>query len=95
MSGIKRELERVEDMRRHAEIIAIEAGAIEECEHHDGELLLVDSGDARSKAFAIGTNAFKAGKVDGTREEFMDAIDEAIKNAGVDGCQLCERSLRD
>lgn len=95
MSGIKREIEKIDDLHSQAVDVALRAGAISECELHSGELIYEDDEDAEKQAYAIGTNMWKNGEVDGTREEFMDAIKSAFENASHDGCMSCDKLMRD
>lgn len=94
MSQVKREMERIESLEQQAIAVAKEANAIKECGfpgHSDCFLSQWDD-DANRHAYAIGTNRWKAGEVDGTREEFMDAIKEAIDTAS-DDCPECDRMM--
>lgn len=88
MSGVTREAERKDHLRMRAEDAAKQAGAMKECPH--GTLLHGDPG-ARGAAYAIGTNMLKAGGIDGTRDEFMDAIKDAIESVG-DECSQCAKN---
>jgi len=85
---------RLEDLEAQAMNVLVKAGAVEECEHHDGTFIDRGDPDAVSKAYAIGTNMVKAGEVDGTREEFMAAIKSALENAG-DECPSCAKNRDD
>ena len=94
MSQIKREMERLEHLRIAAIEVAKQAGAVKECSfpgHSDCILDQCDD-DANKLAYAIGTNRWKAGEIDGTREDFMDAIKEAIEMALYD-CPKCDRMM--
>lgn len=93
MSRIKEELDRAEGLFQTAQGIAVEAGAIIECEHHPGTYLSCDNAEANNKAYAFGTNKIKTGKLDLKRQELMDAIKSAIDDAG-DECYSCEKWKR-
>jgi hypothetical protein len=95
MGQAKRELERQSDLNMQAQSVAKEAGAIKECDLGHLEIM-IDQGDdeANKRAYAIGTNRWKEGLVDGTREEFMDAIKDAIESASYD-CPRCEKLMAD
>ena len=94
MGHQKRELERLEDLEQFAIQIAKDAVAVKSCEWpgHDECYTNQYDDDANKRAYAIGTNRWKAGGVPGTREEFMDAIKQAIDDAP-DTCPECERML--
>jgi hypothetical protein len=88
MSKVKRELERIEGLQQTAIEIALETGAIEECEIHEGSYIDQYDSEAVSKTYAIGTNKVKSGEIDGTHEEMMEAIKSAIDDA-VTECGAC------
>lgn len=95
MSQIKREMERLDHIRHQALRVAKEAGAVKGCDLHPGDMsCLLDQGDddANKLAYAIGTNRWKDGEIDAEREEFMDAIKEAIETAPY-GCPECDRMM--
>jgi hypothetical protein len=95
MGGVKREMERIEDLEGLAAGVALQAGALKECAVHSGELLYQGDPDADSRSYAMATNLWKKGDVDGTREEFMDAIKSAFENASHDGCMRCDKLMRE
>jgi hypothetical protein len=88
MGQAKNEMMRLDDLRSVARDLLVEAGAASECPH--GEVLLTGDDDAEKRAYAIGTNMFKAGKIEGTREEFMEAIQGAIEDASGE-CPSCRK----
>jgi hypothetical protein len=94
MSQVKREMERLEHLHFQAIEVAKQAGAVKECTFpgHSDYVLDQWDDDANSRAYAIGTNRWKAGEIDGAREEFMDAIKEAISTASGD-CPECDRMM--
>jgi len=63
-------------------VIAKDAGAIRACEicwNHD---IASGDGDAKNMAFAMATNAWKAGRFGASpREEIIEAIDDVIRAA--------------
>jgi hypothetical protein len=92
MGQAKNEMMRKEDLRGQAQRIALEADAVEECPH--GTLLSTDDAEAENRAYAIATNEFKAGKVDGARKELMDAIKQVL-DEGAGECYSCSKNARD
>lgn len=94
MGQAKAEMMRREDLRNVADDVALRAKAIHECERHSGTYLTNSDPDAERLAYAMGTNMVKNGEVDGSREEFMDAIKEAISEAGWE-CPSCEKDAHD
>jgi hypothetical protein len=90
MGRQKEELARHEELYHTAQNIAKSAGAIEECAYHPGTFTTCDDQDAEKRAYAIGTNKIKEGEIDCKREELMDAIKNAISDAG-DECYSCEK----
>jgi hypothetical protein len=94
MGQAKNEMMRRQDLEAQGMSALVKAGAVEECEFHEG--IFIDQGDpdAVKRAYAIGTNMVKAEEVDGTREEFMAAITSALQNAG-DECPNCAKLRRD
>jgi hypothetical protein len=95
MSLAKRELERHWALEAAAVEVLVEAHAVDRCDMHDE--ILIDQGDDETlrRAYAIGTNRWKAGEIDGTREEFMDAIKKARDEADYQ-CNICaDRMARD
>jgi hypothetical protein len=91
MGQAKSEMMRLENLEGRAMSILVEAGAVSECEVHDGAFINQEDPSAIKRAYAIGTNAVKAGMIDGTRDEFMGAIKSALENAG-DECPYCARN---
>ena len=91
MGQAKNEMMRLDDMKGPATVAALKAGAVEECQVHDGIILEVGDSEAEKRAYAIGTNMVKNGEVDGTREEFMDSIKVVIEEA-MDECPMCARN---
>jgi hypothetical protein len=88
MGPAKREFERIESLYSIAQVVLVRAKAIEECEYHDGTFIDHDNDDALKTAYAMGTNMVKRGEVDGTREEFREAIASAYADAGLE-CPSC------
>lgn len=94
MGRQKEELARLEGLYAHAQEIAVQAGAIEECEYHPGTFITRDDTDAEKKAYAIATNKIKNGEISCKREELLDAIKSAIGDAGEE-CYSCAKWERD
>ena len=96
MGLTKRLMELRETQRAVATNIAVEAGALKRCELHPD--VVWATFDDPSMAYRIGNVRFTAGKLQtdfASRRELTDAIKEAIDEAGLDGCWLCERMLAD
>jgi hypothetical protein len=94
MIQVKRDIERVESLRFQAVEVALEAKAVKECSFpgHSGWVLDQGDDEANRRAFAIGTNRWQNGEIDGERDEFLDAIRHAIKGAPYD-CPRCDRMI--
>ena len=93
MSFAKRELERLEGLRTDGRRPLSKLGRL----RHATALKAFsyrDDSDAVKRAYAIGTNMMKAGEVDSTREELMDAIKDAIENSYND-CPYCAKAFGD
>jgi hypothetical protein len=94
MGQAKREMERLDGLRSDAERLLLKTGAISKCEFHDDVLLDQMDDDAKKHAYALGANEVKAGKIDGTHKELMDAIDSVASDAGTE-CYSCEKWKED
>jgi hypothetical protein len=94
MSQVKRSMERIEGLHFQAIEIALQAKALKECSFPGHSDWVLDQGDdeANRLAFAIATNRWENGEIDGDREEFLDAIKHAIKGAPYD-CPRCDRMM--
>jgi hypothetical protein len=94
MSQVKRDMKRVEGLRYQAVEVALQAKALKECSFPGHSDWVLDQGDdeANRLAYAIGTNRWQNGEIDGEREEFLDAIRHAIKGAPYD-CPRCDRMM--
>jgi hypothetical protein len=87
-------LERREELAAFAESIAREAGAIKACESHDDISIDQWDDDAKQRAYAIGTNRWKSGDIDASREDLMNAIKSAIDHSA-ESCPHCEKNMAD
>ena len=94
MSGMKNEMERLEDMDRQAVDTLLKRGAITECPFHEGIYIDQMDGDAVAEAQKLGSQMVKRGKVDGTADEFKTAIDNAVANTG-EKCGMCAKNRDD
>jgi hypothetical protein len=94
MSQVKRDMKRVEGLHFRAIEVALEAKALKECSFPGHSDWVLDQGndEANRLAYAIGTNRWQNGEIDGEREEFLDAIRHAIKGAPYD-CPRCDRMM--
>lgn len=88
--GGKEDYEEREHLYSIATEIAVKARAIEECEHHPGTYIDLDDDEAKSRAYAIGTNMIKLGEINIERGKLMDAIKSAIDDAGFE-CYSCKK----
>ncbi|CAM2822028.1 hypothetical protein [Vibrio neptunius] len=89
MSGTKRYWEHQEAKRQAATQIAIESGALRECEVHD-DILLEGSSDIE-EAYKLGNFKFTQGQLNGvfdSRKEMTDLILEAKELANYQ-CERC------
>lgn len=89
MGQMKRELERREGLDAAAVNVLRATKALKGCRRHEEINIDQWDFDAVKHAYAAGTIKWKAGEIDGTREEFMEAIEEAIEEAG-DSCYICD-----
>jgi len=94
MSQVKRDMERIEGLHFRAIEVALEAKALKECSFPGHSDWVLDQGDdeANRLAYAIGTNRWENGEIDGEREEFLDAIKHVIKGAPYE-CPRCDRMM--
>ena len=94
MSQVKGDMERIEGLRYQAIEVALEAKALKGCSFpgHSDWLLDQRDDEANRLAYAIGTNRWENGEVDGGRDEFLDAVRYAIKSAPYD-CPRCDRMM--
>jgi hypothetical protein len=94
MSGVKREMERLDHLERQAMGLLLETGAVGECPVHSDIYIDQFDDDAVDEARKKGAEMVKGGEVDGTKEEFMKAIENAVTNTG-DECGLCAKNMDD
>jgi hypothetical protein len=80
MGMAKREWERWEDLTAKARIIAEEVGAISIDSDTDEAEYNYDV-EADRHAYARATILWKAGKLDGTRKEVVEAVKDALDNS--------------
>ncbi len=92
MSQTKRELEKHWDLQAAAQTVLVKARAADRCEIHEEILIDRGDGDGEKMAYAIATNMVKAREVDGTREEFLEAVKEALGEADYQ-CNICANQL--
>jgi hypothetical protein len=92
MSQVKRDFKCVEGLRDQAVEVALQAEALKECSFpgHSGWVLDQRDDEANRRAYAIGTNRWQNGEICGEREEFLAAIQQAIRAAPYD-CPRCDR----
>jgi len=94
MSQVKRDMGRSGGLHFQAIEVALQAKALKECSFPGHSDLVLDQGDdeANRLAYAIGTNRWQNGEIDGEREEFLAAIKHAIKGAPYE-CPRCDRMM--
>jgi hypothetical protein len=94
MGQVKRDMERIERLRYQAIEVALEAKALKGCSFPGHSDWLLDQGDSEAHrlAYALGTNRWENGEIDGEREEFLDAVRYVIKSAPYD-CPRCDRMM--
>lgn len=88
--GGKEDYEKKEYLYRISIGIAVEAGAIEECENHPDTYLDLDDDEAKNRAYTIGTNMIKRGEIKVERKMLMKAIRSVIEDAGLE-CYSCKK----
>jgi hypothetical protein len=93
MAQVGRGAER-EGLHCQAVEVALQAKALKECSFPGHSDLVLDQRDeeATRLAYAIGTDRWQSGEIDGDREEFLNAIRHAIKGAPYD-CPRCDRMM--
>lgn len=80
-----------QELEEAALVYAIKARAIVPCPWHEDVLINQGDPDADRLAYAIATNACKAGEFGGDRADLMDAIKNAI-DMSADECGRCEHN---
>ena len=90
MGGSKRLMEEMESKHNAARAIAIAAGVIDECEHHEGSYSV--GGEDIEEAYKIGNSMLKSGELQGfeSQRELTDAIRAVVDEIGLDECAECE-----
>lgn len=83
----------MQDLEESATMFALKAKAILPCQWHEDVLVNQGDEDANRRAYAIATNACKAGEFTGDRSDLMDAIKDAIEMSA-DDCGRCENNRR-
>lgn len=83
MGGAKRLLEEREAQYQHGLSLCVEAGALEECEFHEGSYY--DGGEGVEVAL-------EQAQSDEDREAIQFAYDD---NSGIDYCSICDRNMQD
>ena len=92
MGRVKQDMFRLEGVKSVALSAALEAGAVKECPVHEDLIFDCLDPDAASHAYAIATNKWKEGYVDGEREELMNAVKEVIDESSIDDiCPYCAK----
>lgn len=94
MGQAKHEMMRMETLVGQATGVLLRTGALKACKFHEDIVINQSDDDAAKRAYAIGTNMVKAGEVDGTREEFMDAIKTALEQSRGE-CPDCTKHMED
>jgi hypothetical protein len=86
--------DRMADLSAEAEIVATQAEAIVPCPWHDDTMINNCDDDANKQAYRLGTIRWKKGAMGCERQEFMDAIKDAIDQSA-DECPWCEKIRED
>lgn len=76
--------------------LAINGGAIDECDIHEG--CYFSGSQEHGRAYALATTRFKRGELPeyGSLQEMRDLMKEAIDdNSGLDECPLCAKNRDD
>jgi hypothetical protein len=94
MGAAKHEMMMQEDRVRQATDIAIKAGALKECYLHSDIAMRAWDSDAESLAYAMATISWKNGEMDGTRQDVMEAVKEAIEEGPIE-CWHCVKLADD
>ncbi|MEE1990807.1 hypothetical protein QPL90_04700 [Pseudomonas syringae pv. syringae] len=92
MGGSKRLIEENDAKYSEALHIAVEDGALQECENHNGTYF-ADSGDVES-AQEMASEMFKNGEIEyfDDERELLKAIEAVIQQNSGDECYSCDRS---
>ena len=96
MGSAKKAAQEHEDKLSFALGIAIEAGVVKECEHHDS-VYLEGNVDIEA-AYRLGNAKYSAGELEGSfnsRREMTDLIQEAVRDNSGDECHACAKWLED
>ncbi|MDF3841709.1 hypothetical protein P3W55_08285 [Pseudomonas citronellolis] len=97
MGGAKRMIEEREDRRSTAIAIAVEAGALEECDHHDGTFF--DGGGSVEEAIKLGEEQFSEGEhgdLFDSKQDLVDLIQRVVEElADPEGCPECAHRFGD
>jgi hypothetical protein len=84
--------DRRDDLSAEADIVAARAKAIVPCPRGHDEIMINNcDDDANSHAYALGTIRWQKGDLGWERQEFMDAIKDAIDQSA-DECPRCEKT---
>lgn len=90
MGSAKRQMEEVEALENLARSIAIEAGVIDECEHHDGSYSV--GCEEIDEAYKLGSTRLKSGELQGfeSQRELTDTIKAVVGEIHLDSCAECD-----
>lgn len=89
MSGVKREIERLEGLRQHAIGVLKEHHAIVDCpECGDHEVNNLDD-ESVGAAYAQVAAEYERGEIDGSLQEIKDAVRDALADANIE-CPECD-----
>jgi hypothetical protein len=87
--------DRIADLAVEAQIVAIQAKAIEACDRGHEDIMITNGDpDANSHAYALGTIRWQRGDMGCDRQEFMDAIKDEIDQSA-DECPRCQKNRED
>jgi hypothetical protein len=72
--------------------LCVEAGAIEECENHEGTYF--EGPEEVTEAYKLAARRVASGEIGGTQREVTDAVKAAYEdNSGVDSCMQCDKNF--
>ena len=93
MGQAKKHMEQMEDKRNLAISIAVEAGALEECDRHPGTF--TEGGSDVEDAYKLGNLKVSSGELEGafdSRREMTDLIKEVVDELSGGECYSCARN---
>lgn len=95
MGRAKDEMMRLEELSLDATDIAVQAGVLLRCDIHTG--CVWEHGADNADAYKLANARLNSGEIltPCSYRELMDAIKNAIQDAGISGCPACDNALKD